>query len=746
MIKVKLEKKELQEISHATLRHVDREIRTGPLKSFDNIFGKDLRKVVGRIDVSKSDFLKGTFSKKIIKILETNGRIDFDNNLFFSEKYKNGMKLTAFLEKVIKLVKNFQQPDPMITRKIAADTKIDPNSDEYGDLVANYSKQSAELFSSFLPKTPVDSKDLYSQLNSSLIDYKNALAEFGDGPYILILSRHPVDVIRMADHEKTQSCHSPNNEEYFKCAIQEAKGHGFVAYAVREKDYKKIENMINTKEEIFADKERNVGGIEPVSRGRIRKFFIETPLKDYTIAAPELSFYGLKSFSNIFYTKLKELCIQFQQEQIRRINVYDAEELMVQPFTSYFDTKAEEILAGIGIEIPPERFSLPYDKEESTKIFYNLDTSDIIEWIDKNGLTINSDYSFAKRRNGEANEFLAINVRNNYKYFKQISAGENKHKIAESLRNSYASFAEIYTPTGWKTFFAIKIKSLNPETFEAYFSIYFVLSEIYDAGIDSEMKKIRDFIMKFESELSFEDKDLSKHYERLAQISEAKKSQPKTDIQYGYDFSKEKSNTRYKTTDLIKHSEKYKNIIEVYQKSTPDVREFYKKWYETIQGVVKQIAEKNGIDFIVAACVYAILSPGNRTRMNIQALERTIENFQNSKNPGDSDYKKVFNTTNAIKALAVLRDKTVELADSPKVSVFFKSIVDPTTAKNKLVLDGHAINIWKGTKVILKGARVTKEERETVISDYKKAAKILGVSLQELQAVTWFIWKNTKDN
>ena len=57
--------------------------------------------------------------------------------------------------------------------------------------------------------------------------------------YMIIVSRHPIDVLRMSDIGQIESCHSPK-KSYFKCAQAEAKGHGPIAYLVRMRDYKEL--------------------------------------------------------------------------------------------------------------------------------------------------------------------------------------------------------------------------------------------------------------------------------------------------------------------------------------------------------------------------------------------------------------------------------------------------------------------------------------------------------------------------
>jgi len=80
----------------------------------------------------------------------------------------------------------------------------------------------------------------------------------------------------------------------------------------------------------------------------------------------------------------------------------------------------------------------------------------------------------------------------------------------------------------------------------------------------------------------------------------------------------------------------------------------------------------------------------------------------------------------------------------PKVSIFFESIVDPEGLEENVVLDGHAINIWRGTKIPLKQVKSTSVERVKMMEDYQKAAGVLGVTPQGLQALTWYIWKTSQ--
>ncbi len=55
----------------------------------------------------------------------------------------------------------------------------------------------------------------------------------------IILSRHPVDVLRMSDLPEMSSCHSEHNS-HFKCAVAESKGNGLIAYLVKTSELDRL--------------------------------------------------------------------------------------------------------------------------------------------------------------------------------------------------------------------------------------------------------------------------------------------------------------------------------------------------------------------------------------------------------------------------------------------------------------------------------------------------------------------------
>ena len=154
----------------------------------------------------------------------------------------------------------------------------------------------------------------YWQENAGYI--KKNIGELTNDKYSIILTRNPIDVMRMADFDNITSCHSPPSRgstqgSYYKCAVAEAHGHGAVAYVVETEDLHKwagrddldmdeIEDEMDGNIEIFYDDKRHgdAGTIEPVSRVRLRqvRYYDTDRPKRYDegteIAVPEKRVYG----------------------------------------------------------------------------------------------------------------------------------------------------------------------------------------------------------------------------------------------------------------------------------------------------------------------------------------------------------------------------------------------------------------------------------------------------------------------
>lgn len=115
----------------------------------------------------------------------------------------------------------------------------------------------------------------------------------------IVISRSPIDVMRMSDHSGISSCHS-EHREYFDSTKEEALDGGAIAYIVRTDLLKsflgeKGEEALQSPE-IFYDGNRLVDGIEPISRLRINRYvpddYVDGDDPDGEIAIPVTHIYG----------------------------------------------------------------------------------------------------------------------------------------------------------------------------------------------------------------------------------------------------------------------------------------------------------------------------------------------------------------------------------------------------------------------------------------------------------------------
>lgn len=129
---------------------------------------------------------------------------------------------------------------------------------------------------------------------------KDPTKKMGDPTGVsIIISRSPIDILRMSDHKEWHSCHAPPGKrghitQYWSAAAQEARTGGAIAYVVRNKDLKRIEDIQAS--EIFEDPDRKVSGVEPLERVRLRRFTVYN-YKDHDeldILIPEESTYGTR--------------------------------------------------------------------------------------------------------------------------------------------------------------------------------------------------------------------------------------------------------------------------------------------------------------------------------------------------------------------------------------------------------------------------------------------------------------------
>lgn len=173
-----------------------------------------------------------------------------------------------------------------IVRKI----KLDP---KYG----GGEKEQRMNIGSAISKLKISDEDKKKYLDW-LARYKDNMVEsLGEQKYGIIISRAPIDVLRMSDFAGMSSCHTQPGKfgrqgQYFQCAIQEAINGGGVAFVVNNREFSDVLDQgygLND-EEFFSDSDRDASpDFFPVSRLRLRRL---TDDKGNEFAIPDKVVYG----------------------------------------------------------------------------------------------------------------------------------------------------------------------------------------------------------------------------------------------------------------------------------------------------------------------------------------------------------------------------------------------------------------------------------------------------------------------
>jgi hypothetical protein len=269
--------------------------------------------------------------------------------------------------------------------------------------------------------------------------------------------------------------------------------------------------------------------------------------------------------------------------------------------------------------------------------------------------------------------------------------------------------------------------------------------------------------------------------EDITKIREPKRPKIKT-VDIGL-----QDNSEYLDTDIGT-----RNILAVYDQATPSELEFWSDWYIHAHEDVKRLAARYGMPFGLTAAVVAITSPGNKWAMNLRAAERAIRlaaelighpeqqaieheimQLREESLQGPSPERlqaireRLKTLTGRYKEFGQERGisintypmnirKAVQVIDSedpaawvtgPKVQPFLAALLDPHKVEERMVLDGHALNLWTGLKRSLKEAldATQQELRAKILKSYADAAKARNTNTRALQAVTWYIWKSVYD-
>lgn len=258
---------------------------------FEELFQGSLRKTLPFVSTTMQDI------KEILE--EDYGmEVDVDNKkVYITRETRRGpqtkeMKLGKALNKIVR--EHRQKIEAIIKSNQNIRSYVESLKRQYQNPLKAISKEyfDVEDREEYLKETGL-TKEFVDEIRNFdiMAEYLEEYSQEGSG-YAIILSRAPIDVLRMSDFKNIQSCHSKGGS-YWQCAVAEAQDGGGIAYLINKKDLQKIEDI--NQAEIFTDEERGIKGINPVSRLRLRNFVIDYGKDgEYELAVPEDRGYGLE--------------------------------------------------------------------------------------------------------------------------------------------------------------------------------------------------------------------------------------------------------------------------------------------------------------------------------------------------------------------------------------------------------------------------------------------------------------------
>ena len=219
-----------------------------------------------------------------------------------------------------------------------------------------------------------------------------------------------------------------------------------------------------------------------------------------------------------------------------------------------------------------------------------------------------------------------------------------------------------------------------------------------------------------------------------------------------------------------------KNILEMHSQALPLEITLGIDWYPAARREARRIAADYNLPLLTVAKVACALSPRLEWTDNMPAAESVIRYYlAGGYVPPIADYKEcggdkclqrtihtkpdqgvisedprlpqVFNRdgkaiaalkTNIVKALWILQGHDWVLR-GPKVNSFLDNITQ-CELSDAVTVDSHAIQVWFG--MVTPGTYSVPENYYILIAaDYKAAARTLGITPEQLQAITWLTKK-----
>jgi hypothetical protein len=190
-----------------------------------------------------------------------------------------------------------------------------------------------------------------------------------------------------------------------------------------------------------------------------------------------------------------------------------------------------------------------------------------------------------------------------------------------------------------------------------------------------------------------------------------------------------------------------RNILSVLSQATDQERDIGMFWYRDANSACQIIAERQEVPLPHVIGVVAALSPGNEWGRNLLDAERLIDGWKIDNVPMVGSY----GMGNITKAIRILNGEIpMDVLGGNKTKSFYQNILDPEYI-GVVTIDRHA----KGLAIESRSNRGATADKDAIVTPgeypwyamhYVRLAERLGLIPNQLQAITWGVWKRLAES
>lgn len=173
------------------------------------------------------------------------------------------------------------------------------------------------------------------------------------------------------------------------------------------------------------------------------------------------------------------------------------------------------------------------------------------------------------------------------------------------------------------------------------------------------------------------------------------------------------------------------NILDTYRRGTSEQIESGMAWYDTAHDLALELSPG---DVWRGAGVIAAFSPLQQWHLNVR----------NARNAFETGIATGHTKTMCAIAQRILDGEyALDVLNGPKTRAFCAAIADPANS-TIATIDRHAHDIAMGRVYSEAERNITKTVFRAIAGEYTIAASEVGISVPQLQAATWVIWRDWK--